>query len=98
MGAIAIIIRARFLMVPMLGCVLTLVSEGVAQSDVDITGTWTGTWQSEEDAVSILPSFFTLNVYVPALTESGVSVMDHFDRGQADGLGQSSRPGSDRLG
>ncbi len=45
-------IRARFLVVLALGCVLALVDGGFAQSDVDITGTWAGTWQSSEDGSS----------------------------------------------
>ncbi len=45
-------IHVRFLVVLALGCVLAFVGEGFAQSEVDITGTWTGTWESSDDGTT----------------------------------------------
>lgn len=41
-------IRGRLLAVLAIGCALALVDGSAAQSGVDITGAWTGTWQSSE--------------------------------------------------
>ncbi len=41
-------IRVRLLVVLAVGCALAIVDGGFAQSSVDITGTWTGTWHSSE--------------------------------------------------
>jgi len=83
-------IRVRLLVVLAVGCALAISDGGFAQSSVDITGTWTGTWQSSEGGAGRFEVRF---VQAGQKLSGSIRVTGSIDirNGTVDGMIQESR-------
>ncbi len=83
-------IRVQLLVVLAVGCALALVDGSAAQSGVDITGTWTGTWQSSEGGAGRFEVRF---VQAGQKLSGSIRVTGSIDirNGTVDGMIQESR-------